>query len=109
MSARAVRRVVAGICVVGIAGMIVSSIGDRTGAAMTFGLVTAVAILCLMVATSVTRDPAARAPLAGDDGDDPARRVEAGVAGLVAAGADEAALRALVRDAVALGRARRDR
>lgn len=92
--------------------MIVSSIADQTGAAMTFGLVTAVAILCLMVATSVTRDPAARAPLAGDaaDNDDgPEQRLEERIAALAAAGADETALRSLVGEAIAFGRRRRDR
>ena len=54
MSPRVVRRVVIGVCVAGIAGMIVSSIADNTGAALTAGLVTAIAVLCLIVATAVT-------------------------------------------------------
>lgn len=53
LSVRTVRRVVLGVCVVGIAGMIVSSVGANTPAALTFGLVTAVAVLCLIVATAV--------------------------------------------------------
>src|SRR5687767_2902941 len=54
MSPRVVRRVVIAVCVAGIAGMIVSSIADNTGAALTAGLVTAIAVLCLIVATAVT-------------------------------------------------------
>ncbi len=41
------------VCVAGIVGMIVTSILNHNGAAVTFGLVTAVAILCSMVAKSV--------------------------------------------------------
>lgn len=94
MSATAVRRAVVAVCVAGIAGMIVSSIADATGAALTFGLVTAVAVLCSMVATAV----------AGRPDEAQAARVEAGVQELVAAGADEDAVRRLVGDAVRMGR-----
>ena len=101
MTPKTVRRVVLAVCVGGIAGMIVSSIADNTGAAMTFGLVTAVAVLCLMVATSVTGAArvGAESHLAvlSDD-------VESRVASLVASGADESAVRDLVRSAVRLGR-----
>ena len=107
MSARAVRRIVITVCGAGIAGMVASSVADRTGAAMTFGLITAVAVLCLMVATTVTRDPAFRAPLAAESDDTLAVRVEEQIQILVASGADEDAVRALARDAVALGRTRR--
>lgn len=55
VSAGAIRRVVAVVCVAGIAGMIASSIADNNGAAITFGVVTAVAILCSMTATAVER------------------------------------------------------
>ena len=102
MAPATVRRLVIVVCVGGVAGMIVSSIADRTGAAMTFGLVTAVAVLCLMVATAVS------AQTHGDrGGDEQAARVEATIRRLVEAGADEDDLRRLVGDAVALGRARR--
>jgi hypothetical protein len=95
----AVRRLVIGVCVAGIAGMIVSSIADNTGAALTAGLVTAIAVLCLIVATAVTaaRGVGIDELLAAD--------VEERVAELVDAGADEAAVRRLVRAAVHLGRA----
>ena len=55
VSAGAIRRVVAVVCVAGIAGMIVSSIAENNGAAITFGVITAVAILCSMTATAVER------------------------------------------------------
>ena len=55
MSPGAIRRLVAAVCVAGIAGMIASSIADNNGAAITFGVVTAVAVLCSMTATAVER------------------------------------------------------
>ena len=92
------RRVVIAVCVAGIAGMIVSSIADNTGAALTAGLVTAVAVLCLIVATAVTgaRGVGVSELLAEE--------VEERVGALVAAGADEASVRGLVSAAVKLGR-----
>ena len=98
MSARAVRRVVLVVCVLGIAGMIVSSIGGHNGAAVTFGLITAAAVLCSMVATAVAAGggPLASEPL-GEE-------LEARIARLVAAGADEVEVRALVGESVRFGR-----
>lgn len=102
MSPRAVRRVVLAVCVAGIGGMIASSIADNTGAALTAGLVTAVAVLCLIVTTAVTGDKIAAEShlelLAAD--------VEERVARVVAQGAAEDDARELVRAAVKLGRAR---
>lgn len=98
----AIRRAVLATCALGIAGMIVSSIRDATGAALTFGLVTAAAVLCSLVATAVTNT----AP-ATDDADELGRRVEEHVEELVDAGIDEGFVRALVADAVRLGRASR--
>ena len=102
MSPGAVRRVVIAVCVLGIAGMIVSSIADNNGAALTAGLVTAVAVLCLIVATAVTGGGRVGADahlelLAAD--------VEDRVAEVVAQGADEQAARRLAAAAVKLGRA----
>lgn len=96
MSAAAVRRAVVAVCVLGIAGMIAGSVADNTGAALTCGLVTAVAVLCAIVATAVS----------GPADDEQAARVEAGVQDLVAAGADEEAVRRLVGAAVRLGKSR---
>lgn len=102
MSARAVRRVVLAVFVAGIAGMIAFSIADSTGGALTAGLVTAAASLCLMVATAV----GAGAPGPADP-EAQAADVEARVVDLVERGAEEADVRALVRAAIGLGRATR--
>ena len=93
---RAIRIAVIVVCVGGIAGMIATSISNHNGAALTFGLITAVAILCQMVATTVVNENRPRE----DDG----AALEASIDHLVAAGADEAAVRDLVRHAVRLGR-----
>jgi hypothetical protein len=89
------------VCVAGIAGMIVSSIADNNGAAMTAGIVTAVAVLCLIVATSVTGGArvGAEAHL-----ELLASEVEEQVAVVVAQGAQEEDVRRLVGAAVKLGR-----
>ena len=83
------------VCGAGVAGMIVASVLDAEGAALTFGLVTAVAATCLIVATAV----AGRAVDSGPVDEERARRVEQLVQDLVAAGADEASVRQLVREA----------
>jgi shikimate kinase len=101
LSARTVRRVVVAVCVCGIAGMIVSSIADNTGAAMTFGLVVAAAVACLMVATAVSAP--SRIPET-DASEADAARVEEIVGRLVEQGADEETVRDLVRHAIRLGR-----
>jgi hypothetical protein len=101
VSPRAVRRVVIALCGVGVAGMIVSSITDNTGAALTFGLVTAAAVACLMVATAVA-GPGGGRNLPPDELQ--AERVEGLVRQVVAAGAEEPLVRTLVREAVRLGR-----
>ena len=104
MSPRAVRRIVIAVCVAGIGGMIASSIADNNGAALTAGLVTAVAVLCLIVATAVTGGGRG---VAGDAAVEAhAAEVERQVESLVRAGADEQAVRSLVGAAVRLGRAR---
>ena len=99
MDPRIVRRLVLVVFVGGIAGMIVGSIADNNGTAITFGLVTAVAAVCLILVTSVTtRDDS----VAFDEAR--AQAMEARIRTLVAEGADEAQVRELVRDAVQLGR-----
>lgn len=89
MAPRVLRWAVMSVCAAGIAGMIVSSILDANGAALTFGLITAVAAVCLIVATAVTPAPVDRA------------RVDELVDTLIAGGADEATVRALVAEASA--------
>jgi hypothetical protein len=93
------------LCAAGVAGMIVASVLDANGAALTFGLVTAVAVACLMVATAVAGPDAGRA-LPPDE--ERAERVERFARQLVAAGAEEPLVRALVREAVRLGRGERE-
>jgi hypothetical protein len=108
MSARAVRSVVLVVCGLGIVGMIVTSILGHNGAAVAFGLVTAAAVLCSMVATAVANGtPAPATAPAGGSGSVDERQaalVEDLVQELVAAGADEDEVRRLVRQAVRLGR-----
>ena len=106
----AIRVTVLVVCGVGIVGMIVASATKHNGAAITFGLITAVAVVCQMVATTVWNEARGLpgAPLgpgaapAGAEAD--AARVESGINALVAAGADETAVRELVRHAVRVGR-----
>ena len=90
MSPVVVRRLVVAVCVGGIAGMIVSSIADNNGAAVTFGVITAVAVLVLVAVTAAGPRP----PTEED-----AARLEASIQQLVEAGADEATVRDLVRQA----------
>ena len=97
MTNRGVRRFVIAVCVAGIGGMIAGSVADNNGAAMTAGIVTAVAVLCLMVATAVTGGA-----IVGSG-----ERVEELAEDLVADGADETAVRELIREAVKLGRSQR--
>ena len=94
----AVRPAVMAVCAVGIAGMIATSIADSAGGALAFGLLTATAVLCLVVVSAVT---AGGAPA---DMETQAARVEALVGEVVAAGADEHTVRRLVGEAVRLGR-----
>ena len=97
-------RVVRWMCIVlmvsGIPALIVSSIaGNNEGWVLTFGLITAVASIVLMAtsaAVSSTRVDAFNEVIA--------ERIENRVRDLVAAGADEVAVRELVRDALDLSR-----
>lgn len=125
VSSGLVRRIAVVVCAGGIAGMIVSSVLNHNGAAITFGLVTAAAVLCSMVATAVAADvtrqfsakSALPTPAAGAGGgagtatpepvataDQQAALVEALVDGLLQSGTDETDVRELVRESVRLGR-----
>jgi hypothetical protein len=108
MSERLVRAVAVGVSAGGIVGMIVSSVLNHSGVAITFGLLTAAAVLCSMVATAVAADTARRlgsvAPAAAPVDEDAAARLEQLVQVLVTAGADESSVRDLVRQSVGLGR-----
>ena len=107
MTASTVRRIVIAVSVAGIAGMIGGSIADNNALAMTFGIVAAVASLCLMVATAVTAgETKPGAPGRPEVDEAQAATVEALVGDLVAQGADEQVVRRLVGEAVRLGRGR---
>lgn len=101
MSPRVVRLIVIVVNVIGIAGMIVGSIADNNGIAISFGLVTAVAALCLIVATATGGPDAFRAVPGFDP--ETAAELEQRIGDLVAEGADEPKVRDLVRLAVRLG------
>ena len=118
MAPRTVRWLVIAVFVAGIAGMIVGSIADNNGVAITFGLITAAAAVGLILVTAVAGPEAFRkgarrvsTSRAGRP-DAPAGAVDEGAAALVeeqvgrllADGADEGAVRELVRRAVTLGR-----
>ncbi len=115
MTARTVRGLASVLCIAGVAGMIASAVAASTGAALTFGLMTATAVLCSIVATTVTGSrpaPVRRGDPCGveaqegietrveDVGD-----VEDMVRRLVEAGAEEADVRELVARAKTLGQA----
>jgi hypothetical protein len=93
---RAVLRVVAAL---GIPGVIAGSIAGNDAVALTFGAVIATAAFGLIVVTAVT-GPTASEDALGES-------VEERITSLVTAGADEAAVRALVADARRLGVATR--
>jgi multisubunit Na+/H+ antiporter MnhB subunit len=97
MQPRGLRRALIAVCVGGIAGMIVASVLDSPGGALTFGLVTAVAALGMILLTAVTTGGSAL------EDDDLGQAVEEQVRQLVAGGADEHVVRALLRDAIRLG------
>lgn len=90
------------VCILAIAGMIVSSLTSHNGIAIATGLTAAVAILCLILVTAVAGPEAFGGPPPVDEAAaaDLERRVEA----LVASGADEAEVRALIRTARRLSR-----
>jgi hypothetical protein len=113
MSIGAIRWASLGVFVlIAIPGMIVSSINDHTGAAVTFGLIGAGAVLALLSATAAVTGripPEAAGPAPARTAAATEREgaeLEAGIQDLVAAGADEGAVRDLVRKAVRLGRTR---
>ena len=100
---RVLRTVVILLCAGGITGMIVASVaGNNNGWVVTFGLLTAVSVLVLMACSTAAGRTASGA---GVD-EALAAQVEDRIRVLVETGADETAVRELVRDAVLLGRRR---
>lgn len=96
---RRLRVAVIVVCVAAIPTMIVSSILGRNGYALFGGMCAAVAISCLLVATTVVPDAK---PVTAEE---EAARVEALIQQLRAQGGDEATLRGLASAAIRLGRA----
>lgn len=102
LTPRRIRGLVLVVCAGSIAGMIVSSIASRNGVAVTFGLVAAAAVVALILVTTAV-GPAGFARTGSVD-EARAGAIEHQIGLLVEAGADEEALRRVIRDAVELGR-----
>lgn len=102
---RTIRRIVIVVFVIGIGGMIAGSIMDNNGFAITFGLITAVAALALVLVTQIAPPGSlAKAGTTTDVDERLAADLESRIETLVAAGADETEIRKLVGRAVELGR-----
>ena len=100
MARRWIPRACAGVFVAGIAGLIISSVaGNNAGYVLSIGLVMVFAAIALLTYAAVTANERIE-PF------DEARaeQLEAQVAALVQSGAPEAQVRALVRDALRIGR-----
>jgi hypothetical protein len=104
---RGIRRIVIVVFVLGIGGMIAGSILDNNGFAITFGLITAIAALALVLVTQVS-PPGSLAkpgePVAPVVDERLAADLEARIETLVAEGANETDVRKLVGRAIELGR-----
>ena len=100
MSLRSLRILCAAVFVCGIAGLIISSVaGNNNGVVLTIGVLTAIAAIALLAASSVVR----REPIDAFDEAD-AERLESQVQALIERGAAEGEVRDLVRAAMRLGR-----
>lgn len=82
------------VAAAGIPGIIAGSIAENDAVAITFGSITAVAALGLILVTAATSAPPTEA--LGES-------LEARIGGLVATGADERQVRELVGEAIRLG------
>ena len=104
---RGIRRIVIVVFVLGIGGMIAGSILDNNGFAITFGLITAIAALALVLVTQVS-PPGSLAkpgkPVAPVIDERLAADLESRLETLVADGANETEVRKLVGRAIELGR-----
>ena len=100
MARRWIPRACAGVFVAGIAGLIISSVaGNNAGYVLSIGLVMVFAAVALLTYAAVT----AKERIEPFD-EARAEQLEAQVAALVQSGAPEAQVRALVRDALRIGR-----
>ena len=97
---RIIRISCAVVFVLGVAGMIISSIaGNNVGVVTTIGVTTAIAALVLLIA-SVSSSPSRIDVF--DEAD--AQILERQIVELIKSGTNETALRSIVRDATKLGR-----
>ena len=95
-----IRIICAVVFVCGIAGLIISSIaGNNVGVVTTIGLITSLAAIVLLTASTVANRQRIDA-----FNDALAEQVEGQIGTLVASGAKEDTVRKLVRDAINLGR-----
>mgnify|MGYP006268270031 CR=1 FL=1 len=102
MALRLIKAVCIALFVAGIPSLIVSSIaGNNEGWVLTFGMITAIAAIVLMSVSAATNN---RRLDAFDEV--AAERLESRVQALIGAGVDENEVRAVVRDAIDLGRGR---
>lgn len=103
MTLGTLRGIVLVISACGIAGMIIGTVAtdNNNGVVVTFGIVTAVAVLTLIASTMAVKAAQGRG---GAMDEALAAEVEERINALVAAGAREDEVRALVGDAVRLGR-----
>ena len=100
MARRWIPRACAGVFVAGIAWLIISSVaGNNAGYVLSIGLVMVFAAIALLTYAAVT----AKERIEPFD-EARAEQLEAQVAALVQSGAPEAQVRALVRDALRIGR-----
>jgi len=104
MSDSAAAHAIRAACIVcfvgGVAGMIVASLADNNiGAVLTAGIISAIAAVVLLAVSTVV---AQRRLAEFDDAD--AEILEHGIRRLADSGADESAVRDLVRRAIDLGR-----
>ena len=98
--ARRIRVACATIFLSGLAGIIASSIaGNNEGFVLTFGSITAMAALILIAVSAVTNRDQIDVFEEAD-----AERLESQILSLVERGADETSVRALVREALNIGR-----
>ncbi|MCB0994826.1 MAG: hypothetical protein KDB21_07030 [Acidimicrobiales bacterium] len=102
LSPRGVRALVLAVCAGSILGMILSSVASRNGLAVSFGLVAAAAVGALILVTAVVGPHGFERR--GTVDERRAAEIEQQIGGLVSSGADETAVRRVVRDAVELGR-----
>jgi hypothetical protein len=105
LTARLVRRAVAAVCTLSVAGMIACAATHHLGGVVALGCCSSAAILTLMAVVATESTPEPDAPGVGSTVDaDQARAVERIISELRSAGADEERLRDLAGAAMRLGR-----